>query len=71
MLGLEKSTLKVDGMTCAHCTTRITSALNELEGISKVKTNLKNQTVTFSHKKETDLSVVENKLKEMGYKITK
>jgi copper ion binding protein len=34
-------TLKVEGMTCDHCVMHVTSALEEIDGVSKAKVSLK------------------------------
>lgn len=38
---MEKTTLKIDGMTCQHCVTHVTEALENVAGVASVKVNLK------------------------------
>lgn len=38
---MEKSTFKITGMTCEHCVSSVETALNEQEGVEKVKVSLK------------------------------
>ena len=36
-----KTTLKIDGMSCEHCVKTVTNALEELDGVKKARVNLK------------------------------
>lgn len=53
--------LKCIEMTCSGCKTKITQALNSLDGVSKVKINLDKKiiTVTFDDKKTTKDKIIE------------
>lgn len=67
---MEKTILNVHGMSCSHCERAVTNALKELNGVSEVKVNLNNKTVTV----EFDSSKVSiDKLKETiidtGYEV--
>jgi copper chaperone len=39
---MEKTLLKVTGMTCGNCVKTVETTLNELDGVEKVKVDLEN-----------------------------
>ncbi len=43
---MEKTQIRVDGMSCEHCVKAITKAVNGLSGVGGVDVDLKNKTVT-------------------------
>ena len=38
---MEKTKLKIDGMSCQHCVKTVTDALTELPGVRRAKVNLR------------------------------
>lgn len=43
---MKKIKLNISGMTCNNCLNRVETALTELEGVKKVKINLKKETAS-------------------------
>lgn len=66
---MEKSILKVDGMSCEHCVKAIKNAVGALPGVSNVDVNLKAKTVTVEHEKVLTLNEIQFELEEQGYDI--
>jgi len=48
--GLEKTTVSIDGMTCAACVRRVEEALNTVDGVSDASVNLATSKATISHR---------------------
>ncbi|NGP45676.1 copper chaperone CopZ [Bacillaceae bacterium SIJ1] len=46
---MEKTTLKMTGMSCAHCVNKIETALQDLQGVVKAKVNLKKEIATVKY----------------------
>ncbi|MDQ0484937.1 copper chaperone CopZ [Guptibacillus hwajinpoensis] len=67
---MEQTTLKIDGMTCGHCKSAVTTALKELEGVSGVEVNLEEGTATVSYD-DSSVSVpaMNEAVEEQGYDI--
>ncbi|OEF99223.1 copper-translocating P-type ATPase [Vulcanibacillus modesticaldus] len=66
-----QTTLKIQGMTCATCSTRIEKGLNKMEGVdASVNLTLEKASITFNPEK-TSLEEIENKIKDLGYKVAK
>ena len=61
MLG-KKLVIKVSGMSCEHCAATITNGLKEIKNVKGVKVKLK-------HKKDLNISEIEKKVNDLGYKF--
>ncbi|KMM36345.1 copper chaperone CopZ [Guptibacillus hwajinpoensis] len=67
---MEQTTLKIDGMTCGHCKSAVTTALKELEGVSGVEVNLEEGTATVSYDDSSvSVSAMNEAVEEQGYDI--
>lgn len=59
--------LNVQGMTCGHCVSAITSAVEPLAGVTGVEVNLESGTVHVHG--EADRSAVAAAIEDAGYDI--
>jgi Cu+-exporting ATPase len=60
--------IKVTGMTCAMCSQAVTSALEEMDGVSEASVNLGTESARVRYDREkVDLRSIENSIKEVGY----
>jgi len=67
---MEKSTIKVDGMSCNHCVTAVTKAVNALPGIGAVNVDLKEKTVSVEFDKTlVTLDTIKDSIEEDGYTV--
>lgn len=67
---MEKSIIRVDGMSCEHCVNAVTKAVNALPGISSVNVDLKAGTVTVEHDPaQSPLDKIKFEIEEQGYDI--
>jgi len=63
-----KTTLKVEGMTCNHCVMRVTKALEGLDGVKSAKVSLDNKQAEVMFKDDKlDSNVLIKAVKEAGY----
>ncbi|WP_242121461.1 heavy-metal-associated domain-containing protein [Aestuariivivens sediminicola] len=60
---------EIQNLKCGGCAKTITSRLNDMAPISNVSVNMVDQSVTFSYQNETDVSVVKEVLKKLGYPV--
>ncbi|MFV9511125.1 heavy metal translocating P-type ATPase [Tepidibacillus sp. LV47] len=66
-----KATLKIEGMTCAACSTRIEKGLNKLDGVNaSLNLTLEKAAITYDPSKVT-LEQIEQKIKDLGYGVRK
>lgn len=67
---MEKTVLKVDGMSCEHCVKAITKAVGALEGVDEVKVDLAEKTVTVAHDgAKVPLNKIKLEIEDQGYDI--
>jgi len=66
---MQKITLKVEGMTCAHCEKAVINALTDL-GVKTVKASARKHTVDVVFSPDTiTLEDIKAEIKEMGYHV--
>ncbi len=67
---MKKTTLKITGMSCAHCVNKIETALQSLQGVENAKVNLKKGTVKvkFDETIQT-LGTLAVAVQEVGYGV--
>lgn len=63
----ETVVLKVEGMTCQHCSKAVETSLMGLSDVKKVKIDLPTGTVTVTLKKSIDNSVLIKAVENAGY----
>ncbi|CAM4145726.1 copper chaperone CopZ [Lederbergia lenta] len=65
---MNKATIKITGMSCAHCVNKIETALQDLQGVVKAKVNLKKEIAKVKYD-ETVQSTdsLTAAIKEVGY----
>ncbi|MGX7025980.1 copper chaperone CopZ [Vagococcus hydrophili] len=68
---MTKQKIKIDGMSCGHCVGKIEKAVNELEGVEKIKVKLKEAEakIKFDETK-IPLDKVMEVITELGYEAS-
>lgn len=64
---MKTESLKVKNMKCMGCVNTIQTGLSSLPGVSNVKAELSNSTVTFSFESDSLKEEVIKKLDSLGY----
>lgn len=64
---LMKKIISVSGMHCAHCASAVEEALSAIDGIGKVRADLKAGTVTASMKTDVDDKLIIEAINENGF----
>lgn len=62
-------TIKIKGMSCAHCVAAVTRALSEIKGIKNVKVDLSRGEATFDEDYPVDLAIVIKQVEKAGYRV--
>lgn len=67
---MEKTKLKIDGMSCQHCVKTVTDALTELPGVQRAKVNLRKAeaVVHFDASRVTPANLTEA-ITAVGFKV--
>jgi copper chaperone len=67
---MEKTTLKVDGMSCEHCVKAITKAVGALPGVAHVSVDLDAKTVAVEHDAtQAPLEKIKAEIEDQGYDV--
>ncbi|MCV2232304.1 heavy-metal-associated domain-containing protein [Paracholeplasma manati] len=62
-----KKRIQIEGMNCMHCVKHVTTALNEVEGVSQVVVNLKQNDAVIEVSENVQNDVLKNAISEAGY----
>ena len=67
---MEKVIVKVEGMSCEHCSKAVTNAVQNIAGTSNVSVNLKGGSVSFEYDPaKTTLPVIKKAITEEGFSV--
>ncbi|MCU0105063.1 copper ion binding protein [Acholeplasma vituli] len=66
-----KKRIQIEGMSCMHCVKHVTNALNEIEGITNVVVNLKQNDALVEVTQAVSNDAIQNAITEAGYKTVK
>lgn len=61
-------TMKIEGMMCSHCSSRVEKVLNELDGVS-AKVDLEAKTATVTLEKEVSDDTLKGVVENAGYEV--
>lgn len=64
-----KKEITVDGMHCAHCASKVETALKGLDGVKSVKVNLAAKTVTIGSSCELDDAAIKEAVASAGFTV--
>ncbi len=65
-----KKILSVEGMSCEHCAKRVTEALEKVEGVKKVKVDLKKKSAVVELEGEVGDQTLTDAVVGAGYEVT-
>ncbi|HEX6232910.1 MAG TPA: copper ion binding protein [Jiangellaceae bacterium] len=63
------STYQVQGMTCGHCVSAVSSEIGQLAGVSDVSVELQTGKVTVTAEQPLDDDAVRAAVEEAGYEL--
>ncbi len=72
LIGMQKASFKIEGMSCASCAQNIEKALNKTKGVAAASVNfaLEQATVEFDPK-ATDIASLEKVIEGTGYRVAR
>lgn len=65
----DKKILRIEGMSCNHCSKRVEDSLLSLKGIKKVKVNLENKEAIITLEHLIDDVQIKEKIEDLGFKL--
>ncbi len=63
------TTVLIQNLKCGGCAHTITKNLQTLKGVSQLEVDVENERVSYNYKNPSTVSLVEEKLKVLGYPI--
>lgn len=64
-----KTVLNVNGMSCAHCVRHVTTALEELDGVSGAVVSLEQNTASVEHDESVTSGQLKAAVEDAGYEV--
>ena len=65
-----EKTIKVNGMSCGHCTASVEKALLALDGVTAAKADLEKKSATVTLEKDIDAQVLVDTVNAAGYEAS-
>lgn len=63
-------TIKIKGMSCAHCVASVTKALSDIDGISNVHVSLSDNEASFDFSKgELPMPTIRAAIDKIGFEV--
>ena len=63
--------IKINGMVCGGCESRVKNALSTIDGVESVNADHNTGIVTVMVNEELDVSVFEEKIEDIGFEVEK
>jgi len=67
---MERTVLKVEGMSCSHCENAVKKSVGALNGVSAVEVDLKGKTITVEYESsKVTLDRIKSEIEDQGYDV--
>lgn len=67
---LKKTHIRVGGMSCSACTSAVTNALNEIEGVQSAEVSLMTEDALVTHEDKVESSTLKDAIEDVGFEAT-
>lgn len=61
--------LKIDGMSCGHCSARVEKALSAIDGVTAVTVSLEEKTATLTLATEVSDALLQEAVEDAGFTV--
>lgn len=65
----KKMIIKINGMSCMHCANTVTTALENIDNIIKVKVDLKKKEAVITYQNDIDINVIKDTINNLDYEF--
>lgn len=62
-------TVKIEGMSCGHCTARVSAALMGLDGVENAEMSLENKIAVLTLSKDVSDDVIRETVDDTGFDV--
>lgn len=67
---MDKTVLRVEGMSCSHCVNAISNSVGELNGVSSVNVDLDAKVVSVDYDNEKiSIDIIKATIEDQGYDV--
>ncbi|MBI5558873.1 MAG: heavy-metal-associated domain-containing protein [Deltaproteobacteria bacterium] len=63
------ATVKINGMRCPHCSSAVTKALENIDGIGNVKVDLEQGEATYTETHPVPLAAIKEAISKIGFEV--
>lgn len=64
-----KKVISIEGMHCDHCSGRVNDALANLQGVDKVKVNLKKKNAVIKCSDDLSNDIIKQTITKLGFEV--
>lgn len=64
-----KKKIKIEGMSCGHCSGRVTKALNELEEVVEATVDLQDKSAVVELSSDVSHQLLKETVEDVGYDV--
>ena len=64
-----KKVISIEGMHCDHCSGRVNDALVNLQGVDKVKVNLKKKNAVIKCSDDLSNDIIKQTITKLGFEV--
>ncbi len=64
-----KKKIIIDGMSCAHCSTRVANSLNEIDGVESTTVQLENKCAIVELSKNVENQILTDAILDTGFDV--
>ena len=61
--------IKINGMSCMHCANTVTTTLENIDNIIKVKVDLKKKEAVITYQNDIDTNVIKDTINNLDYEF--
>ena len=61
--------IKINGMSCGHCSMAVKKALGQIEGVETVEVSLEDKTATINSTTSLDINILKEIIDDEGYEF--
>ncbi|MBA3015515.1 MAG: cation transporter [Proteobacteria bacterium] len=61
--------IKINGMSCGHCSASVTKALNDIDGLTDISVNLEKKEARYTETKPVALDTIKEAITKIGFEV--
>lgn len=62
-------TIKINGMSCGHCSAAVTKALVAIDGLTDISVDLDKKEASYSETKPVSINTIKDAITKIGFEV--